>query len=55
MSLGLGLCLSLLLCLHPLHHLLLRLLRHTGLVHRKALHATSHHILVLSEVLLHNG
>lgn len=54
----LRLCLCLLLCLllrlHPLHHLLLRLLGHAALVHREALHATGHHVCVRIEVLLHH-
>lgn len=51
MSLCLGLSLRLCLCLHALHHLLLSLLRHAGLVHGKALHTTGHHVLVRGKVL----
>lgn len=50
LCLRLGLGLSLGLGLHPLHHLGL-LLRHAALVHREALHALRHHVIVLGKVL----
>ena len=44
--------LLLLLLLHPLLHHLLRLLRHTRLLHRESLHTpTAHHKITLGEVL----